>query len=62
MGAKGLVLNHSTIAWKPTSVYFRGAVKETLSPSDMLSSGQAPGQESLFTQPGCDHKASSCEG
>jgi len=62
MGAKGLVLNHSMIAWKQTPVYFRGFVKQALSLSDMLSSGQALGQESLFSQPGRDHKLSSCKG
>lgn len=61
MGAKGLVLNHTTIAWKHTMVCLRSVVKEGLDPSDMLGSGQDPGQENLFSQPGCDHKTSSCE-
>lgn len=60
MGAKGLVLNHNTIAWKQTLVYFRSAVKEGLDPSDVLGSGQDPGQENLFPQPGCDPRTSSC--
>lgn len=61
MGAKGVVLNHIMIVWKQTLVYFRRVVKEALDPSNMLGSGQDPGQENLFPQPGCDHNSSSCE-
>lgn len=60
MGAKGLVLNHTTVAWKQTVGYFRSVVKKGFDPSNMLGSGQDPGQENVFPQPGCDHKTSSC--
>lgn len=61
MGAKGLVLNHSTIAWKQISLCFRGIAEDALSLSTVVGSWPALGQASLFPQPGCDHKMFSHE-
>lgn len=44
MGAKGLVLNHSTIAWEQTSVYFRGVAKEALPPPTRSAQGKLQGR------------------